>query len=252
MKAIMVNWRCEYENSGTDPFTDPFTEQKGLYQNHGPLPSDISWPAFPPGQAHHARCILTTTPAFELHSEPLSRHRGAGWRRHCGIMHIQSKTETKQKGREALGKEAGRLIGCPICKKELPAPTPRGTNSPWCPTCAVVVLRYAPFWDDNIRRRLETLMSRLSVARACDICRAPFSLERSVCASSSSSAGAGVDLLYPNLYVNICPACFGKAFAEHLGGSRSANAKRLHEPLRPDRKSAHHRFRHADLPAARR
>ena len=144
-------------------------------------------------------------------------------------MHIQSKTETKQKGREALGKEAGRLIGCPICKKELPAPTPRGTNSPWCPTCAVVVLRYAPFWDDNIRRRLETLMSRLSVARACDICRAPFSLERSVCASSSSSAGAGVDLLYPNLYVNICPACFGKAFAEHLGGSRSANAKRLHE-----------------------
>jgi hypothetical protein len=70
-------------------------------------------------------------------------------------------------------------------------------------------------------------MSHLSVTRKCDICLVPFSLERHV--FTYSSVGGAGDLLYPNLYANICFGCFVKAFQDYKRGSVGTHAKRLYE-----------------------
>lgn len=126
-------------------------------------------------------------------------------------------TSTRQKWLDGLEREKGRNFVCPICKSQIPVLSLHpdtvaqyGTNPPCCRTCSYVVRRYTPFWSDDVKRRLDDLMSHLSATRNCDICHEPFSLERHV--FTYPSAGGIGDLLYPNLYANICCGCFNKIF----------------------------------------
>jgi hypothetical protein len=141
---------------------------------------------------------------------------------------------TRQKWLDALESEKGRGFVCPICKAQIPVLSLQpdlvaqyGTHPPSCRTCSYVVRRYTPVWGEDTKRRLNDLMSHLSVTRNCDICRLPFSLERHVF-TYAPIGGAG-DLLYPNLYANICCGCFKRAFHGYKRGSRATHAKRLYE-----------------------
>ena len=140
----------------------------------------------------------------------------------------------RQKWLDALATEKGRVFVCPLCKTQIPALSLQpdlvaqyGTDPPWCRTCNYVVRRYKAIWSDDLKRRLEDLMALLSEKRNCDICNASFSLEGNI--FTYSPFGGGSDLLYPNLYANICFGCFNKTFYDYKRGSRTAHAKSLYE-----------------------
>jgi len=142
---------------------------------------------------------------------------------------------TRQRWLDALASEEGRIFVCPVCKKQSPVLglhpdliAQYGTNPPWCRTCNYVVGRYTKFWNDETKRRLSDVMRRLDEPRPCDLCGSTFSLEKQVFTYQSFGLKA-VDLLYPNLFANICSGCFSQAFADHRRGSKKSHLAALYE-----------------------
>jgi hypothetical protein len=132
---------------------------------------------------------------------------------------------TRQKWLDAVKREETHVHVCPICKTQNhllhfhpDILREYGTNPPWCRTCNYVVRRYTKFWNEDTKQRLGVMMTRLDEACPCDICGASFSLAEHVF-TYYSFGGKAVDLLYPNLFANICPDCFGKAFFDYRRGS---------------------------------
>ncbi len=142
---------------------------------------------------------------------------------------------TRELWLDAVEREKNRIYVCPVCKSETQALRIHpdiireyGTNPPWCRTCNYVVRRYTKFWGDDTKRKLGDVMSRLSVPRNCDICTQSFSLEEDVF-TYDSFGGKAVDLLYPNLFANICPVCFKKAFDDYKSGTRADQLRNLYQ-----------------------
>lgn len=71
-------------------------------------------------------------------------------------------------------------------------------------------------------------MTHLGEARPCDICGTSFSLAEHIFTYYSFGSKA-VDLLYPNLFANICSDCFAKAFVDYKGGSPRERLTALYE-----------------------
>ncbi len=143
--------------------------------------------------------------------------------------------QTRSMWLDSVEREKTHIHICPICKTQNyvlhfhpDIIREFGTNPPWCRTCNYVVRRYTKFWNEDTKHRLGDLMSRISESRGCDICAQPFSLEKDIF-TYKSFGGKFVDLLYPNLFANICPECFAKVFWDCKAGTKKDRLKLLYE-----------------------
>jgi len=104
-----------------------------------------------------------------------------------------------------------------------------GTDPHWCRGCNYHFWRYAPIWTDDLRMRIDAAKQSAHMPRRCDFCGVQFNLIKHFYSSRSfqdegmvsttlignenfSLSHAGVDFLYPNLFLHLCPECFGKSF----------------------------------------
>jgi len=104
-----------------------------------------------------------------------------------------------------------------------------GTGVRWCRGCNYNFWRYAAIWSDDLEAKVQRAKQTAHERRKCNWCSKGFNLLKHFYSSRSFSdqgmvlttvighedfaAGhAGVDFLYPNLFVDICPECFAKCF----------------------------------------
>ena len=97
----------------------------------------------------------------------------------------------------------------------------------YCRRCDYLVERYRPFWDDAIKLKLIKLVRNISSKRSCEICSNEFILEGQEFKYGGID-GSFLDLFYPNLFADICPKCFSKAFKDYRKGSRKTQLQRLY------------------------
>ncbi|MGO9246565.1 MAG: hypothetical protein ACLP0A_02890 [Verrucomicrobiia bacterium] len=71
-------------------------------------------------------------------------------------------------------------------------------------------------------------MAHVKGARVCDICATSFTLEQHIF-TYHTFGGKFVDLLYPNLFANVCAVCFEKAFNDYRGGSPQERLTALYD-----------------------
>jgi hypothetical protein len=96
-----------------------------------------------------------------------------------------------------------------------------------CQTCDYVLRRYNGLGQD-VLQHVPSLMRSLAETRLCELCRHSFGLEGHTFTYASSGAKF-VDLLYPNLFAQVCPRCFEGAFRDYRRGGRKAHLARLYE-----------------------
>ena len=104
-----------------------------------------------------------------------------------------------------------------------------GIDVRWCRGCNYNFWRYASIWSDDLEARILNAKLTAHKRRKCNWCSRGFNLLRHFYSSRSFSdqgmvitsligqgdfanGHAGVDYLYPNLFVEICPDCFAKCF----------------------------------------
>jgi hypothetical protein len=142
---------------------------------------------------------------------------------------------TREKWLNAVARESSHIQTCSVCQTASPLLNYHpemirqyGTNPPWCRSCNYVIRRDAKFWDADTRSRVGTLLTRAKEPRDCDICGNSFTLHDRIFTYASFGTKF-VDLLYPNLFANICPACFNTVFADRKMRSSKVHLKALYE-----------------------
>jgi hypothetical protein len=96
-----------------------------------------------------------------------------------------------------------------------------------CRTCDYVLRRYDGL-GQSVLAQVPALMRSLAEARPCELCRHSFDLQ-SHTFTYQSSGSKFVDLLYPNLFAQVCPKCFDGAFRDYRRGRSRAHLARLYE-----------------------
>lgn len=111
-----------------------------------------------------------------------------------------------------------------------------GSSVRWCRGCNYQFWRYARIWTQDLAQRIEQAKTTAHRKRTCEYCGNGFNLLKHFYSSRSFSdngmifttvvgnedfaAGqAGVDFLYPNLFVPLCPECFGGCFQSQKASS---------------------------------
>ncbi len=104
-----------------------------------------------------------------------------------------------------------------------------GPDVRWCRGCNYHFWRYASIWSEDLQVRILSAKTSAHEKRICEFCGKGFNLLKHFYSSRSfsdrgmvltalighedfSPTHAGIDFLYPNLYVRLCPECFGKCF----------------------------------------
>jgi hypothetical protein len=103
-----------------------------------------------------------------------------------------------------------------------------GPSVKWCRGCNYHFWHYAPIWSEDLHSRLLRAKVTAHEKRVCDFCGKGFNLLKHFYSSRSFfdqgmvlttvvgredfSPAVGVDFLYPNLYLRLCPECFGRCF----------------------------------------
>ncbi|WP_177995736.1 hypothetical protein [Victivallis lenta] len=100
----------------------------------------------------------------------------------------------------------------------------------WCRRCNDDFRAYGKIWTEDLEKRVLHAKSTAGEKRICDFCQNTYNLLRRFFDSRSFNddegfylsaswdekfallGTKGVDFLYPNLYLNICPDCFEKCF----------------------------------------
>ena len=104
----------------------------------------------------------------------------------------------------------------------------QGLNPICCRKCSYLVDRYESFYSEDIRTRLVSLVQSVKQQRDCDLCQHAFNLENYFFTYETFGKKA-VDLFYPNLFANVCPACFHEAFQNHSRNSKTVELAGLYE-----------------------
>ncbi len=143
--------------------------------------------------------------------------------------------ETRRLWVESHNMALKKSYECPYCSKShrLTETHPDilrslGVPPSRCRTCNYVVSRYGEFWDEEIAKKVRGLMSRISRKRECEFCQKVYSLEKHIF-SYESYGSKYVDCLYPNLFVSICPKCFGSVFRDYKRGAPRTRLARLYD-----------------------
>jgi hypothetical protein len=102
-----------------------------------------------------------------------------------------------------------------------------GIPPSYCRRCDSMRYRYRGF-DSIVLDRLPQLMRTLQDERVCEICSKNYSLEHETF-TWEGFGGQFVDCLYPNLFANVCPKCFRRAFSDYKRGSPATQLNRLYE-----------------------
>ena len=104
-----------------------------------------------------------------------------------------------------------------------------GTEVRWCRGCNYSFWRYASIWTEDLENLILRAKATAHEKRKCHWCSKGYNLLKHFYSSRSfgdqgmilttlighedfAAGHAGVDFLYPNLYVSICPECFAKCF----------------------------------------
>jgi hypothetical protein len=101
-----------------------------------------------------------------------------------------------------------------------------GVNVKICQPCDYVLRRYESF-GPPVLELVPALMRTRKEPRLCELCGDSFDLR---CDSYAYQAAgtASVDVLYPNLFARVCPACSGCVLRDYRRGSAKTHLARLY------------------------
>jgi hypothetical protein len=151
--------------------------------------------------------------------------------------------ETREHWYRSHRREANKSFNCRVCnaKTNLLSCHPnvvreQGIPPKYCRACGYIMTGYESC-DDDIKRRISDFMRHLGRERKCDICRRKFSLEKKMFIHRfarkmdmfPSSGWNSTGYVYPNLFAQVCPQCFMKAFKDCKEGSTEMQLARLYE-----------------------
>jgi len=153
-------------------------------------------------------------------------------------IHIASRAyeidETRSRWVRSYRREIGKTYTCRLCMTVLKLLDchpdlicQRGIPPGYCRTCSYIARRYETFSSD-IKSLLSSLVINKCIERACDLCGAGYSLEEDLF-TYGYGGRKSVDFLFPNLFAQICPKCFLRAFADYKRGSSKTRLSRLYE-----------------------
>ena len=106
----------------------------------------------------------------------------------------------------------------------------QGLPLKYCRDCIYIVDRCKPH-DEEIKKLISKrfIFHEISKKRNCDICNNVFSQDKHIREYRSfGTGGPFIDYLYPNLFADICPKCFFKAFYDQKRATKKTQFVLLH------------------------
>jgi hypothetical protein len=129
---------------------------------------------------------------------------------------------------------SGRIYRCSTCEAtdSLTEAHPdlihrHGINLKVCRTCDDVLRRYQGF-GSSVLELVPCLMRSRKDTRKCELCGDAFDLRCGSCINPGGGVRP-VDVIYPNLFVPVCPECLSGVLCDYRRGSAKTHLTRLYE-----------------------
>lgn len=151
--------------------------------------------------------------------------------------------ETREHWLRSHRREKERTFNCQLCNAEVKLldchPNmirKQGIPPKYGQPCGYIMASYESC-DDDIKRRISDFMRHLDRPRICDICHSRFYLQKKMfihrfarkMAMFPSSGWNSTGYVYPNLFAQVCPQCFMRAFDDYTEGSAEERLAGLYE-----------------------